>query len=147
MERDQVKYIVVHCSATPPAMDIGEVEINQWHIERGFNGCGYHGVIRRNGKVESNLCRKLDRQGAHVQGHNHESIGICLVGGVDAKGKPENNFTPEQMASLRMGLYWLNQKFPDASILGHRDFPEVNKACPCFDVRAWLNGELSTEAL
>jgi len=140
MDRDQVKFIIVHCSATPPAMDIGAAEIDRWHRERGWLGIGYHGVIRRDGKLESG--RPLDRPGAHAKGYNYESIGVCLVGGVDDHGQPENNFTPEQFAQLRIILDQLSQRFPNAEILGHRDLPGVAKACPCFNVRAWLTGKL-----
>jgi hypothetical protein len=32
----------------------------------------------------------------------------------------------------------LQSKYPNAKVLGHRDFPKVSKACPSFDVAAWL---------
>jgi N-acetylmuramoyl-L-alanine amidase len=32
----------------------------------------------------------------------------------------------------------LTEKYPTAEVLGHRDFPNVHKACPCFDVKEWL---------
>jgi N-acetylmuramoyl-L-alanine amidase len=131
-----VRYLIVHCSASPPSMDIGAKEIDRWHRQRGFLMIGYHKVIRRNGVIEDG--RPLDRPGAHVAGYNQYSIGVCLVGGEDAHAVPENNFTPEQFATLRSLLSDLKLKFPKAEILGHRDMPNVAKACPSFDVRAWL---------
>lgn len=132
---EDVQYLAVHCSATSPAADIGAKEIDRWHRDRGWLMIGYHFVIRRNGHAEEG--RPIDTPGAHVEGYNHCSIGICMVGGVDADGQPENNFTDDQFAELAVLLISLKAKFPKAVIQGHRDFPHVAKACPSFDVRAW----------
>ena len=137
----RVAFLVVHCSATRPSQDFDVNDIRRMHLQRGFFDVGYHFVIKRDGTVQAG--RPLDRQGAHVQGYNHLSIGVCMIGGVteDDVKVPENNFTPEQFASLRNVLHMLKQKFPHAEILGHRDMPHVHKACPSFDVRAWLNSQ------
>src|SRR5471030_3257168 len=97
-DRRTTELLVVHCSATPATMDIGVREITQWHIRRGFDTVGYHYVIRRNGELETG--RRESAVGAHVKGHNANSIGICLAGGVDARNKPENNFTAAQFNTL-----------------------------------------------
>lgn len=133
---EAVRYLVVHCSATQPKSDIGVKEITRMHRERGFLTIGYHFVIRRNGVIEAG--RALDAIGAHVEGWNSRSLGICLVGGIDSTGKPENNFTADQFAALAQLLMELREKFPKASVQGHRDFPNVKKDCPCFDVRSWV---------
>lgn len=137
-KRKETKYIAVHCAATPAGMDIGVKEIDRWHRTKGFLKVGYHYVIRIDGTVE--LGRDEDEIGAHVQGYNAVSIGVCLVGGVDADdvSKAENNFTKAQFSTLRTLLERLQIQYPDAEVLGHRDFPDVAKACPSFDVRAWL---------
>src|SRR5690606_37442354 len=140
--------IVVHCSATKASADIGVREITQWHIQRGFDTVGYHYVIRRNGELETG--RPQNAIGAHVRGHNSNSIGICLAGGVDTNNKPENNFTPAQFTTLEALLRRLKERYPQARILGHRDLsPDKNgdgkitpnefiKACPSFDVVQWF---------
>lgn len=131
-----VDYLVVHCAATKSTMDIGATEIRRWHKERGWFDIGYHYVIRRDGDVEKG--RPDDQPGAHARGFNHNSLGICLVGGVGKDGKTaENNFTPEQFAALAVLLNQLLGFHPHALILGHRDLPNVAKACPSFDVREW----------
>tara|TARA_R110000782_G_scaffold6953_2_gene23583 strand:- start:38 stop:469 length:432 start_codon:yes stop_codon:yes gene_type:complete len=137
-KRKETKYIAVHCAATPAGMDIGVKEIDRWHRTKGFLKVGYHFVVRRGGQLE--IGRDEDEIGAHVQGYNAVSIGVCLVGGVDADdvSKAENNFTKEQFSTLRTLLERLQIQYPDAEVLGHRDFPDVAKACPSFDVRAWL---------
>ena len=116
-------------------MDIGRKEIDRWHRERGFFMIGYHYVVRRDGSVEEG--RPLMQPGAHVQGINDRSVGICMVGGVAEDGKtPEANFTPEQWGALKVLLKKLKEKFPHAKIKGHNEF--ANKACPSFSVQDWL---------
>ncbi|WP_461209934.1 N-acetylmuramoyl-L-alanine amidase [Desulfocurvus sp. DL9XJH121] len=145
---EHIDYIIVHCAATRPSMDIGASEIDGWHRERGFDCCGYHAVIRRDGTLEGaeEGCRPMTRPGAHCRGFNSRSIGVCLVGGVDEDGKPENNFTDEQMTTLGRVLADLRKRFPQAVVRGHRDMPKVKKACPSFDVAAWLAGREEGEA-
>lgn len=133
-----VRYIAVHCSATPPTMNIGVADIDGWHRKQKYSCVGYHYVIRRSGVIEKG--RPENKSGAHVQGFNSHALGICLAGGVDAEGRPENNYTPAQMLALRELLKLLTGRYPRAVVQGHRDFPDVAKACPCFDVRAWLKG-------
>ena len=131
--RKSTEWLVVHCSATQPKSNIGVKEIRQWHRERGWIDIGYHFVIRRDGTVETG--RPENVVGAHVENHNHYSIGICMVGGINAQGKAEDNFTPAQYAALATLLRTLKAKYPKAQIQGHRDFPKVAKDCPSFDVK------------
>lgn len=139
---NDIKYIVVHCSATPPNSLIGMEEINRWHKALGWNSIGYHFVIRRNlsslgGLVE--VGRPLNYIGSHVSGYNSKSIGVCMVGGINNSHKSENNFSTEQFIVLEKVLKFLIEIFPKAMIQGHRDFPNVKKDCPCFDVKKWWN--------
>lgn len=135
--RRRTDYIVLHCSATRAVQNIGAKEIRQWHRAQGWSDIGYHYVIRRDGTVETG--RAPDTSvGSHVKGHNANSVGICLVGGLNnATYAPENNFTSAQWFALKGLLAKLLKKYPDAKILGHRDFPGVQKACPCFAAKAW----------
>ena len=135
-----ISKIIIHCAATPPDRDIGAAEIRQWHTlpepqGNGWVDIGYHGVIRRDGTLDSG--RPLDQVGAHTVGHNKSSIGICLIGGVSEDGKtPEANFTTAQWDSLRRVLHDLKSRYPDATIHGHNEFSP--NACPAFNVQAWL---------
>ena len=148
--RRRTEYIVIHCSATKPDSDIGADEIDDWHKQRGWSGLGYHAVIRRDGTIE--FGRHFDEVGAHVKGQNYRSVGVCLVGGVDADGNAEDNFSTEQLKSLTAIVATLERAYPDAEVLGHRDLsPDLDgdgvveenewiKDCPCFDVREWRYG-------
>lgn len=139
--RRSTDYIMIHCSATKPTMNIGVREIRQWHKEKGWLDVGYHFIIKRDGTLETG--RPADVVGAHVEGYNSVSVGVCLVGGIDDKGKPQANFTPQQMEALKQLLTVLKGSYPKADVRGHHDF--AAKACPSFDVKRWLkSGELVT---
>lgn len=142
--RAETNRIVVHCSDTPPAMEIGVKEIRRWHVEeRRFSDIAYHYVIRRRqGRIERG--RPVHVMGAHARGFNKDTIGICLVGGQDAKGKPAANFTYMQMQSLFELIDSLRVTYvEELPAVGHRDLAGVNKDCPCFDVAHWeATGEL-----
>ncbi|QXV72567.1 N-acetylmuramoyl-L-alanine amidase [Pseudomonas phage QAC] len=133
--RPATDYIVVHCAATKASMDIGVREIRQWHVQQGWLDIGYHFVIRRNGTVENG--RPHDVIGSHVKNYNSRALGICLAGGIDDSGKPQNNFTPEQFNSLMLLLKAQKRAYPQAQIVGHHDL-DAGKACPSFKVSDWL---------
>lgn len=119
-------------------MDVTAKEIDRWHRARGYLKIGYHYLIRRSGLLETG--RKPDEPGAHAKGYNNKSIGVCLAGGCDRLGRPSPEYTPEQWAALKELLDQLKAQFPKAKIVGHNEVDEkaFQKACPSFDVQAWL---------
>ena len=96
--------IIIHCSATPEGREVSVNEISSWHRQRGAN------------------CR----------GHNHDSIGVCYIGGCDHAMHPKDTRTTAQRASLRQIVTELRRQFPGATVHGHCEF--AAKACPSFDV-------------
>lgn len=134
-KRGFTDHIIIHCSATKPSMDIGLRDISIWHKQQGWLACGYHYIIRRDGTVEAG--RPHDVVGSHVRNHNNNSVGVCMVGGVDDKLKPENNFTAEQWKALNQIVAKLEALYPAAKVVGHNDF-DKGKACPSFKVSDWL---------
>ncbi len=125
----RIDKIIIHCSATPAGRNVTVAEIDRWHRERGFNGIGYHYVIMLDGTVCKG--RDIAIAGAHCKGHNAHSIGICYVGGCDARMQPADTRTPAQKHALSRLVAELSGRYPDATIHGHREF--AAKACPCFD--------------
>lgn len=123
--------IIVHCSATPEGKDFTVADITKWHKARGFNTIGYHYVIYRDGSVHTG--RPIEQIGAHCQGHNADTVGVCYIGGLASDGKtPRDTRTLAQKDALVNLLLSLKHKYPSISwIRGHRDF--ANKACPSFD--------------
>lgn len=134
----QINKIIIHCSDTPPSMDIGASEIKRWHTDKppkgnGWSDNGYHFVVRRSGELEPG--RPEDKPGAHTRGHNADSIGICLVGGRSKDGGAECNFTHRQWTTVYDLVERLTRKYPDAEVYGHNDFS--NKPCPTFNAQEW----------
>ena len=126
----QITKIIVHCSATPEGKDFTVADITRWHKQRKFVTIGYHYVIYRNGEVHNG--RPEAQIGAHCTGHNVNSIGVCYIGGVAKDGKtPKDTRTSAQKLALERLLRHLKDRFPKATIHGHRDF--AAKACPSFD--------------
>lgn len=128
-----IKKIIIHCADTFPDMDIGAPEIRTWHLDRGWSDIGYHFVIKRNGLIEGG--RSVEEPGAHAQGQNTDSIGICLVGGKAHANRRPCNFTRYQWAALESLVKKWKAAYPDAEVIGHNDVS--SKPCPTFDVRAW----------
>ncbi|BAF89599.1 putative N-acetylmuramoyl-L-alanine amidase [Azorhizobium caulinodans ORS 571] len=133
----KITHIVIHCAATPEGREVSVKEIDRWHRERGFAKIGYHYVIHLDGSIDPG--RSEEEIGAHVQGHNATSIGICYIGGTEAHDvkKPKDTRTPAQKAAMERLVKELLTRYPGAEVLGHNDFPGVNKACPAFDTRKW----------
>jgi N-acetylmuramoyl-L-alanine amidase len=131
-----IKYIVVHCTATQPNATLEAIR-RYWKEGRGWGDTpGYHYVIQRDGEIVHLLDEEKNSNG--VYGHNAESINISYIGGIDKDGKPEDNRSSRQRHAMFDKLIELSEKYPGAQILGHRDFPGVAKACPSFDVKSWL---------
>ncbi len=143
MKTTDIRYIVLHCSATRSTQDYSPEALERDHRARGFRGIGYHYYVRRSGEVIP--CRPLDQIGAHVRGYNACSWGVCYEGGLDSAGRPADTRTPKQRASLLRLLAQLKGYAPQARILGHRDLsPDRNgdgritpeewlKSCPCLE--------------
>lgn len=129
----QIDYIIIHCSATKAGRDFHAKDIDKWHRERGFDEIGYHKVIDLDGTVESG--RPISKPGAHCKGYNSHSIGICYIGGLDKDGKPADTRTEDQKIALKATIEYFKSRFPNAKVVGHRDMPNVHKACPCFNAK------------
>ena len=132
----KITHIIIHCTATRADRSFSVQSLEASHKARGFITIGYHYYITRDGQVHP--CRPESMVGAHAKHHNAHSIGICYEGGLDARGIPADTRTGAQKCSMAALLRSLLLDYPDASIIGHRDLPGVKKACPCFDVKAWL---------
>lgn len=136
-----ITHIVIHCAATKNGdAAIKLADLDKMHRDKGWRKIGYHFVVEIDGSVREG--RQLEEIGAHVEGNNAKSIGICMVG--------TDKFTDAQWQSLRTLVADLQQRFSKAETCGHRDFsPDRNgdglidawewfKLCPGFDVKAWL---------
>lgn len=147
----KINEIIVHCTATragwwPNAKTSAKVdEVRKWHLARGWRDIGYHYLIDRDGTIAKG--RPIEQTGAHVKGRNTGTIGIALFGG---HGSSENdkfsdNFTPEQDAALRGLIADLRGKFGNMPVTGHNQY--AAKACPGFQVKAWLDHKPPRESI
>lgn len=131
----KINKLIIHCSATPEERAVSVSDIMRWHRERGFRTIGYHYVIYLDGSVHAG--RPVSEEGAHCLGQNRNSIGICYIGGLDAKSLlPKDTRTEAQKDALRHLVGNLRKEYPGATLHGHNEF--AAKACPCFDVRELL---------
>ena len=139
----EIKYIAVHCTASSQHVTIKELQ--QEFRRKGWKNPGYHYVVAADGAITQLLDEEKVSNG--VKGFNSVSVNVAYIGGIDTTGKPIDNRTDEQKASLRSLLKLLHKTYPTAVIQGHRDFsPDLNhdgritsneyiKACPCFDAK------------
>jgi N-acetylmuramoyl-L-alanine amidase len=131
-----IDLIVVHCSASPQGRGDTAKTIHLWHLQRGWDGIGYHNVILEDGTVENG--RPYYWKGSHVRGHNGGSIGICLIGA--------RVFTQAQLDALEGLLDTLTEKYPDAMVCGHCDLDEKKPDCPGFNVGKWYSSKSRPES-
>ena len=122
-DTSKIDKIVLHHSSSP--MDRTTIHtIHNWHLQRGWLGCGYHFVIHEDGSIFQG--RLLDKVGAHARGYNERSIGICVVGNFEI----EYPTLYQQEALGKLLLYLLNDKLSgqSLSIIRHKDLSST--LCP-----------------
>ena len=146
----KVNQIVIHCTATPIDVDYTFERLIADHKARGFQTCGYHRYIRKDGTIY--VGRHFDKVGAHAgKGFNANSIGISYEGGIIAGGNANNpkhakdTRTDAQKKAILQIIDEILDDYDITSIVGHRDLsPDLDgdgivephewiKMCPCFD--------------
>lgn len=137
-----IKYIAVHCSAGNQRNKASDIVAYHTRPKEsgglGWSKPGYHYIVEADGTVVNTWRVEQSSNGVGPR-FNPVTINVCWIGGVDTSTKaltPVDNRTPAQKVSLRALLAGLKVQFPGAVIQGHRDFPGVHKACPCFDAKS-----------
>lgn len=146
-----MKYLVLHCTATPEGREVTSGEIRHWHTDpvkkggRGWKQVGYTDMIHLDGRVERLVRNNEDAEvdpwevtnGA--KGYNTVSRHVVYVGGVSKDGKTaKDTRTAAQLKAMTAYVRDFHERFPQIRIVGHGELPGVKKACPSFDVAAWL---------
>ena len=146
-----MKYLVLHCTATPEGREVTSGEIRHWHTDpvkkggRGWKQVGYTDMIHLDGLVERLVRNNEDAEvdpwevtnGA--KGYNTVSRHVVYVGGVSKDGKTaKDTRTEAQLKAMTAYVRDFHARFPQIRIVGHGELPGVKKACPSFDVAAWL---------
>ena len=128
----KINQIIIHCSDTIEGKNFTVDDIKKWHKARGWTDIGYHYVVYLDGSIHKG--RNEEVVGAHCEGHNAHSIGVCYIGGKEAGTfRAKDTRTKAQKEALIRLLMKLVCKYPDAEIVGHRDL--ANRKCPCFDAK------------
>ena len=131
-----VKFLTIHCAATPEGRPNTADEVAKWDIAK-FGQESYHHVVTLDGVAHRRLADTV--RGAHVGGANTGNIGICYVGGMSKDMKTaKDTRTPAQKATLARLVREYRAKYPGIVVRGHNEWPGVAKACPSFDVSEWL---------
>ena len=125
------KYLIVHhtgaLKSDPSADTSGQTfeDIDRYHRSLGWESCGYHYVIEKDGKVVKNPYRDDDYHGAHCKRMNRKSLGICITGNFNVKLPAK-----EQVRSLKKLLREKKGKYdiPLENIVPHRVFASY-KSC------------------
>lgn len=144
-----LKFLVLHCTATAEGREVTSNEIRAWHTNpvskggRGWKQVGYTDMFHLDGKTERLVQNNED---ANVDsweitngaaGYNSVSRHVVYVGGVAKDGKtPKDTRTPAQLRALETYVKDFHRRFPQVKIIGHNQL--AAKACPSFDVQAWL---------
>jgi N-acetylmuramoyl-L-alanine amidase len=128
----EIKFLAVHCTATPQTATVSSIQ-SYWRNVLKWKMPGYHFIIKPDGEVVKLL--SVDEISNGVKGFNSVSINIAYIGGVDSQNNPIDNRTPAQKKALRDLLEKFKIVHPKAIIQGHRDFPNVKKACPSFNAK------------
>ena len=145
----QLKRLVIHCTDTPEGRKVSSDDIRSWHTSptsqggRGWKQVGYTDMFHLDGTVERLVKNNEDANvdpweitnGA--KGYNSTSRHIVYVGGRAATSKtPKDTRTEEQEEAMKQYVLDFHRRHPDVAIVGHNALS--NKACPSFDVPAWL---------
>ena len=146
----KLKYLVIHCTATPAGREVTGDDIRRWHTSpvsqggRGWKQIGYTDLFHLDGSVERLVGNNEDMNvdpwevtnGA--AGYNSVSRHIVYAGGVDANdvNKAVDTRTPAQKEAMKRYVLDFHRCFPGVRIVGHNQL--AAKACPSFDVPEWL---------
>ena len=122
-----IREIVFHCTATSQDTKVSNI-IKYWKERLGWKSPGYHFIIETSGKVTQ--LHPLDKPSNGVRGHNANSIHISYIGGKDVDDR-----TPSQKTSQKALLIGLLGAYPNAKVMGHRDYDGVTKSCPRCDAK------------
>lgn len=93
------RIILHHAEATSCTPE----QIHQWHLANGWSGAGYHFLVRKDGTVWR--LRPEWAVGAHAQGANSDSLGVCFEGRYQTEEMPQAQIDAgrELVAHLKAG--------------------------------------------
>lgn len=123
------------------------VQIEQWHIAKGWEGIGYHYVIEKDGTIWAG--RPENYHSAAVLNHNSDTLNICMSGNFDRKeGLPNRLPSKEQEESFK----WLyrdiitrHKQLTSDKVIPHRKLQK--KSCYGYNLSDTYGQELAKKAV
>jgi hypothetical protein len=144
---NKLKYLVIHCTATPENREVTKEEIIRWHTNpvshggRGWKTVGYSRMINLKGDLilmhnynENDIVEPWEVTNG-ASGINSVSRHIVYVGGLDRFMKPKDTRNDAQKETLKKYVLDVVKRYPEILVCGHYHF--ANKACPSFNVENW----------
>ena len=130
--RNKTDGIVIHHVGNT-TKNINSQTIHRWHLHNGWNGIGYHYIIRKDGSIERG--RPLNAIGAHCYKQNEHTVGICVVGNFELEKPTQAQFrSAEKLVGAVCGIYGI---IPDEkSIVGHKYYNKTD--CPGIYLQQWM---------
>lgn len=124
----EINLIVVHHSLTPDGHTLDWPGIRRYHVHNNrWRDIGYHaGVERVGGQYEVLMGRPLYEKGAHAPPHNHDSVGVCLVGNFTDEPPPDEQL---QVAARYIASLCLLLDLRPDQIVRHCDVTP-RRTCP-----------------
>jgi len=136
--------IGIHHSLTKDSQTVSTGAIRKWHrgligqsnlllpnynyyVNHPMKDIGYHALLELvNDYYEIIWGRMLNEQGAHIQRHNDDSLGICFIGNFDIdEVHPEQWNNGIKLVTSLCHIFMI----PTERIKGHREL-DPTKTCP-----------------
>ena len=118
--RSKTEWLILHHAY---ASKCSAEDIHSWHLQRGWNGFGYHFLVRKNGDIETG--RPIETVGSHCKDHNHYSIGICFEGNFEAE-----TMNDTQIKAGQELIQMVKDIYKDIKVCRHKDAWGSNTSCP-----------------
>lgn len=139
----KLKYLIIHCTATIEGLNVTAQQIYDYHTKvKKWKRVGYMALILLDGLIHFFTKDDGDQWVDNEEitygatGLNDIAHHICYVGGIDKDMKPKDTRTQAQEMAMIKFIFEYLSRHPDVKIAGHYHF--APKACPSFDVEAWL---------
>lgn len=138
--RLETKWCILHDAHTLPNL----LRPIEWlKVQGRVNGLlsiGFHFVVFEDGELVA--CRPMPAQGSHCRGFNHNSVGVCLIGGLRHRLGEDgeqidvhcDTFTPAQKDKVRALMVYLEAHYPGIRLRGHTEMgrhAETHRGFPC----------------
>lgn len=116
--RKRTTRIILHHAA---ATECSAEDIQSWHLARGWAGAGYHFLVRKDGNIYR--LRPENKVGAHAQGSNSDSLGVCFEGDfmMETMGETQRKAGAELVS-------YLKSKYGISKVQKHKDVCSTD--CP-----------------